>query len=60
MQHEIAHLNGQTIHDFESKPFISGGKINRNDKVTIRKGSEEKIIKYKKVESYLADEWELV
>ena len=34
-------------------------KIGRNDKVTIRKGDETKVLKYKKIENYINQGWEL-
>ena len=34
-------------------------KIGRNDKVTITKGSESKVLKYKKVQPMLEDGWTL-
>jgi translation initiation factor 1 (eIF-1/SUI1) len=35
----------------------SEDKVGRNDKVTIVKGSEEKEIKFKKLDQYLKDGW---
>ena len=66
VQHEIDHLDGITMFDREMiKPDpIKRGvnapiKIGRNEKVTIEKGSESKILKYKKVEPFLEDGWSL-
>ena len=62
VQHEIDHLNGITMFDREFKQIPikrEGKKIGRNDKVTITKGSESKIVKYKKVEPLLEDGWTL-
>ena len=65
VQHEIDHLDGITMFDreFKSEPLVRGvnapKKIGRNEKVTITKGSESKVLKYKKAESLLEDEWTL-
>ena len=62
VQHEIDHLDGITMFDRELKGMTIkrvGDKIGRNDKVTITKGSESKILKYKKVNPYLEDGWTL-
>ena len=65
VQHEIDHLNGITMFDreFKSEPVINGvnapKKIGRNEKVTITKGSESKVMKYKKVQPMLEDGWTL-
>ena len=32
----------------------------RNDKVTIQKGSEKKVIKYKKIDNFIRDGWNIV
>ena len=62
VQHEIDHLDGITIFDrkFIPEPIVYDKKIPRNKKVTITKGSESKILKYKKAESLLEDGWTLV
>ena len=66
IQHEIDHLDGITVFDreFKQEPIVKGvnapKKIGRNEKVTITKGSESKILKYKKAESLLGDGWTLV
>ena len=63
VQHEIDHLDGITMFDREFKCVTikrEGKKIGRNDKVTITKGSDSKIIKYKKAKSLLEDGWVLV
>ena len=59
VQHEIAHLNGITIHDKEIKlePTKSEKKIGRNNLVTIRKGDAVKVLKYKKVQNLLNQGW---
>ena len=60
VQHEIDHLDGITMFDreFKQTPIKrKNKKIGRNEKVTIIKGSESKILKYKKAESMLEDGW---
>ena len=65
VQHEIDHLDGITMFDreFKQEPIINGvntpKKIGRNEKVTITKGTESKIIKYKKAQPMLEDGWTL-
>jgi peptide deformylase len=65
VQHEIDHLDGITMFDreFKQEPIIKGvnapKKIGRNEKVTITKGTESKILKYKKVQPMLEDGWVL-
>ena len=65
VQHEIDHLNGITMFDreFKSEPLVRGKnapqKIGRNEKVTITKGTESKVLKYKKVQPLLEDGWTL-
>ena len=65
VQHEIDHLNGITMFDreFKSEPLVRGvnapKKIGRNEKVTITKGTESKVLKYKKAEPMLGDGWTL-
>ena len=65
VQHEIDHLNGITMFDreFKSEPIINGvnapKKIGRNEKVTITKGTESKVLKYKKAQPMLEDGWTL-
>ncbi len=41
-------------------PIVKGAAPNRNDTVTIRKGEETQMLKYKKAEPLLADGWTLV
>jgi peptide deformylase len=62
VQHEIDHLNGITMFDREWKqqPIKSEAKIGRNEKVTITDGTETKTLKYKKAESLLESNWELI
>ena len=59
VQHEIDHLNGITIHDREKKlePTMVERKIGRNELVTIKKGDAVKVLKYKKAEKFLNQDW---
>ena len=60
VQHEIAHLNGITIHDRENKPepIITKQKYGRNEIVGITDGKDYKEIKYKKAKPLLdSGEW---
>ena len=65
VQHEIDHLNGITMFDreFKQEPIVKGKnaplKIVRNEKVTITKGSESKVLKYKNIQPLLEDGWTL-
>jgi len=65
VQHEIDHLDGITMFDreFKSEPLVRGvnapNKIGRNEKVTITKGTDSKVLKYKKAEPMLEDGWTL-
>ena len=65
VQHEIDHLDGITMFDreFKQEPIVKGvnapKKIGRNEKVTITKGKESKVLKYKKVQPLLEDGWVL-
>ena len=65
VQHEIDHLDGITMFDreFRQEPIVRGvntpNKIGRNEKVTITKGTESKVLKYKKVQPMLEDGWAL-
>ena len=62
VQHEIDHLDGITMFDRQIKGVTikrESKKIGRNDKVTITKGTESKIIKYKKAQPMLEDGWTL-
>jgi len=63
VQHEIDHLDGITMFDRQVKGVTikrEGKKIGRNDKVTIEKGTESKVLKYKKAQPMLEDGWTLV
>ena len=65
VQHEIDHLDVITMFDreFKQEPIVKGKnaplKIGRNEKVTITKGSESKVLKYKKAQRMLEDGWTL-
>ena len=65
VQHEIDHLDGITMfaREFKQEPIVKGvnapKKIGRNEKVTITKGTESKVMKYKKVQPMLKDGWVL-
>ena len=65
VQHEIDHLDGITMFDreFKLEPVVNGinapKKIGRNEKVTITKGTESKVLKYKKAQRMLEDGWTL-
>ncbi len=62
VQHEIDHLDGITMFDRQVKGTTikrDTKKIGRNDKVTITKGTESKILKYKKAQPMLEDGWTL-
>ena len=65
VQHEIDHLDGITMfeREFKQEPIVKGvnapKKIGRNEKVTITKGTESKVMKYKKIQPMLEDGWTL-
>ena len=62
VQHEIDHLDGITMFDRQIKGVTikrDSKKIGRNDKVTITKGTESKVLKYKKIAPLLEDGWTL-
>tara|TARA_B100000131_G_C17998919_1_gene565713 strand:- start:455 stop:1018 length:564 start_codon:yes stop_codon:yes gene_type:complete len=63
VQHEIDHLDGITMFDRQIKGITikrEGKKIGRNDKVQITKGTDSKILKYKKAQPLLENGWTLV
>ena len=62
VQHEIDHLDGVTMFDreFKQEPYKAPKKIGRNEKVLIAKGTDSKVVKYKKAEPLLDDGWILV
>ena len=62
VQHEIDHLDGITMYDRQIKGITikrEHKKIGRNEKVTIIKGTESQVLKYKKAQSMLEDGWTL-
>ena len=62
IQHEIDHLNGVTIFDriVDNTIKRETKKYGRNEKVTIQKGNETQIMKYKKIQKFLDDGWTMV
>ena len=63
VQHEIDHLDGITMHDRELvlEPWKrKDEKIGRNHKVLVAKGTDSKVIKYKKFDKMKEDGWVLV
>lgn len=54
IQHELSHLEGKTMFDYEYKPqpIKVVEKYSRNDKVTITDGIDTRIIKYKNFDVY--------
>ena len=63
VQHEIDHLNGVTIFNRQvnnqpvQREII---KYGRNEKVTIQKDNETRILKYKKAQNFLKQGWEII
>ena len=58
VQHEIDHLNGKVIMDRRKNMIVkTEKKIGRNQLVTIKKGDAVKVLKYKKIQSFLDDGW---
>jgi len=59
VQHEIDHLNGVVCMDRKVDTTIkrTEKKIGRNQLVTIKKGDAVKVLKYKKVQSFLNQGW---
>ena len=63
VQHEIDHLDGITMYDRELilEPIKRAyDKIGRNQKVLVAKGTDSKVIKFKKYEKMQDDGWVLV
>ena len=63
VQHEIDHLDGITMHDraLVLEPWKRRDeKIGRNHKVLVAKGTDSKVIKYKKFDKMKEDGWVLV
>ena len=54
VQHEISHLDGKTMFDFEDKqiPIKKPKSYGRNDKIMISDGTNSLTIKYKQFEPY--------
>jgi len=54
IQHEISHLQGRTMFDYEDKqvPVKKVETFGRNDKITITDGKDTKIIKYKNYKQF--------
>ena len=65
MSHSLNHIEDIMADDreFKAEPLVRGvnapKKIGRNEKVTITKGKESKVLKYKKAEPMLEDGWTL-
>ena len=60
VQHEIDHLMGITIHDRKLvTTYKAETKIGRNHLVTIKKGDAVKVLKYKKAQKFLNNEWKI-
>ena len=60
VQHEIDNLNGMIIMDRKRDTTIRAEKkIGRNQLVTIKKGDAVKVLKYKKAQNFLNQEWEI-
>ena len=58
IQHEIDHLNGKVIMDRRKNMIVkTEKKIGRNQLVTIKKDDAVKVLKYKKIQSFLDDGW---
>ena len=58
VQHEIDHLMGKTIHDRKiDGTYKAPKRIGRNELVTIKKGDAVKVLKYKKAQKFLNDNW---
>ena len=63
VQHEIDHLNGITIFNRQvnNTPVQRQvKKYGRNEKVTIQKDNETRILKYKKAQNFLKQGWEIL
>ena len=58
IQHEIDHLNGIVCMDRKiDMTYKAEKKIGRNELVTIKKGDAVKVLKYKKAQKFLDDNW---
>ena len=61
-QHEYDHTQGLLITDRDITPqsVVKEHTFGRNDKVKVRRGKEIQLIKYKKLDFYKSNGWELV
>lgn len=61
-QHEISHLDGKTMYDFEYKlvPRAVEKTCGRNDRVTITNGNDTQIIKFKYFNNFERNGWKLI
>jgi peptide deformylase len=59
VQHEIDHLDGITMFDRREEPLRESDKkeYGRNEKVTIQKDGEQRVLKYKKAEKFVEQGW---
>ncbi len=59
IQHEIDHLNGKVIMDrkIDTTNSRTEKKIGHNRLVTIKKGDAVRVMKYKRAQKFLDDEW---
>tara|TARA_B100001741_G_C16353575_1_gene505217 strand:+ start:19 stop:669 length:651 start_codon:yes stop_codon:yes gene_type:complete len=48
------------VQQSKAQPVRTEKKIGRNELVTIRKGEQEKILKYKKAQNLIAEGWEII
>lgn len=62
LQHEISHLNGETIFDYEYvQPQLKNeNKYQRNDKISISDGKNTIMIKYKNLDMYISKGYSIV
>ena len=63
VQHEIGHLDGKTMFDFEYKlkPRMVTNKFKRNDLVVISNGEEIRKLKWKKAQALVENEsWNII
>ena len=56
----------QSSQDFQSKilnkrtPIKVDKKIGRNDKITIKKGASQKVVKFKKLNQFIREGWQVI
>ncbi len=62
LQHEISHLEGKTMFDYEymPQPIRVENKYNRNDKITISNDVDTKTIKYKNFNEYYKKGYKII